>query len=845
VMDSQNDLSKSLAQKNSKKEDISSFFNWELFFRNKKDSAILWSLDQGYLNFDGLPIYLHAVNRQALLFFKAVIAQNRSSVLVYPSARLAITPLLALEALYFRLHEQRLPSGRDCLMIFSSRIELRREIKDNFVHLKASSMPLYRDSFPIGRITSDGVAIGITKSSSYSKLLISPGLAALPNREVSKKIFGVIIEATPDLTEEQVSGLFKWAENNKVPFVFVISPDPPTKPALRMIENGYPYWGWDSAALSADCSMDDANVKAGNFNPEKPFSGNYDEIRNKAIGIKKIIVPVKESKLNSLLIDLRKTYVELARAADSIGAPSVKDISKRFLGCVYALEEMTSPLAYAETELGRRWGVIPINRRINALKSLCEAVRSEQPLFASFAFRSSDKLIETYSYMSEKKNGKHPVVLQIIKEAAESGKSVLFVSKNEALNEALKLYLEVEKGFNIVHLQSQRIEFIAASRIGRSAWNLPFVDTCILYGCPRYYQRDILSYAKAGSIGIIAYESEIPAIKYIQDEIDSMQKYFSNSARAKIAKNLLGVEPKIRVPPKMDDRDEGKTDLIMINPQDAEMGGFTPEAILTDFLSLDLSIDFDYANEAEARSADQRLGGDSEFVAAAKVFLPGGRHITLHAEKHVQIYDESTEKVKDHLAKSLRKGDLLILIENSTRKSLAHSIISKVESHPSMMQVVVFQKAWSYYLKQALEESGDGFNEVIQKISAHGAREPKTPGAIYLWINGATIGPHDLENIRRIGAIYNKPFLIDHFKEIAAAVQRLRSIHRSLARRLSRMIPRAGIEADRGNTENTVIDEELNLYLEDFANIISIERIESVEIIEKASAGMLDRIVFN
>jgi hypothetical protein len=819
--------------------------NWENYFRSIKDSAILWSLDHGYLNYNRLPIRLHSVDRQSLLFFKASIAKNKSSVLIYPSSDLTITSLLALEALYFRLHEERLPSGRDCLIIFSSRVDLRREIKGNFVHLRASSMPLYIDAFPVGRITSDGNSLKITKSSGSPKLLISPGPAVLPNSGVSEKIFGAIIEATSDLAEDQLADLFKWAEMNEVPFIFAISPDPPTKSALLMIEKGYPYWGWEPSSLTEDCSKDQENFKNGHFNHGSPFSKNFDEIWNKATGLKKIIIPVKESRLNSQLIELRKTYFELSRSSNSIGSPAAKEIAKRFLGCIYALEEMTSPLAYAETELGRRWGVIPVKNRISALKSLCESARSENPLYASFAVHSVDKIIEAYRYMAEKKSGKHPIILQIIKEATTSGKSVLFISKNEALNEALKLYLEIEKGFTITNLRNQKIDFTAASRIGRDAWNSHFIDTCILYGCPRYYQRDIFSYAKAGRIGVIAYESEIPAIKYIQDEIDMMQKYFTNSAKVKIAKNILGVEPKICDAPQKNERDQGKTSLIILEPQDAEMGGFTHEAIFSDFLSLDLSIDFDYANEAEARSVDQRLKCDSDCVVGAKIFLERGRYILLHAEKHIQIYDQSTEKVKERVAKSLKRNDLLILIENSTRKTLAASIISKVETLPSMMQVVVFQRAWAYHLKQALEESGDNFYEIIEKLSAQGAREPKTPGAIYLWINGAIIGPHDLENIRRIGIIYNKPFLVDNFKEIAGAVQRLRSIHRSLARRLNRLIPRAGIEADQGRSENPAIDEELELYLEDFANIVSIERIESVEIIEKAPAGMLDKVVFS
>ena len=157
----------------------------------------------------------------------------------------------------------------------------------------------------------------------------------------------------------------------------------------------------------------------------------------------------------------------------------------------------------------------------------------------------------------------------------------------------------------------------------------------------------------------------------------------------------------------------------------------------------------------------------------------------------------------------------------------------------------MYQKTWVHYLRQALEESGDTFIEIIRKLQEHGAKGPSTPGAIFQWVNGAIIGPQDLENIRRIGIIYEKPFLVAKFGDIARAIQRLRNIHRSLARRLNKLIPQAGIEADLKDKENTVIDKELELYLEDFANIVSIERIEAVEILENVSSGDLDRVTYN
>ncbi len=819
---------------------------WENLFHETIESRILWSLNNGYLNFNGNKISLHSINRQSLLFFKAAMVKETPALLVYPSLKLTVTPLLALESLYFRIYEKKLPSGRNQLVVFSSRVELRKEIKDNFLALKVNTMPLAINVFPVGRITSSGDIIKISKTDLEPKLLISTGPVALPNPEISKKIFGAILEATSDLMENQAKEIFDWGTKNSVPFIFVISSDPPTNLAKLMIEKKYPYWGWDSATLNSDCKIDETDLETGKFNFGQPFCRDYLEIRTKASGVKKVIAPVKEKTLNLMLIEIRKDYYELSISAKSLNLSAASDIARRFLGCIYGLEEMTSPIDYAEFELSKRWGTIPLKERIIALRNQCSAINAENPLFASFATRSSDKLIDIYKYLAEKKTGKHLIILQIIKEALINKKTVLFITKNEALNEALKKYLKNERDLDISHLKKLHIVFLAASRIYKSTEEQQLFDTCILYGCPRYYQKDIFSYARARRVGIIAYESEIPAIKYIQNEIDQVQNYFSDASKTSIVKRLTGSVPKETALAVKPAQELIKTELIFISPQDAEMGDISPESILTNFLSLDWAVDFECLTEAEAKSVDERLKKDfSNPTKAVMIKLQRGRHIFLHEEKPIQIYDDSTEKVKDRLAKNLKKGEFLILVEDSTRKSLAQSVISKVKSHPSMMKVVVYQKAWSFYLKQALEESQDSFLDVIEKLHNRGAGEPNTAMSIYQWMSGVILGPGDLENIRRIGEIYDKPFLVNNYKEIIGAILRLRTIHRSLAKRLNRLIPFAGIEADRGRIENAVIDEELDLYLEDFVNVVSVERIESAEIVEMSSDKVLDRVVSN
>jgi hypothetical protein len=67
-------------------------------------------------------------------------------------------------------------------------------------------MPLYLNAFPVGRVTSRGEVIQVVPSKEEPKLIISPGVSALPNSDVSRSAFGAIIEATPDLKSDSPLG---------------------------------------------------------------------------------------------------------------------------------------------------------------------------------------------------------------------------------------------------------------------------------------------------------------------------------------------------------------------------------------------------------------------------------------------------------------------------------------------------------------------------------------------------------------------------------------------------------------------------------------------------------------
>jgi hypothetical protein len=370
----------------------------------------------------------------------------------------------------------------------------------------------------------------------------------------------------------------------------------------------------------------------------------------------------------------------------------------------------------------------------------------------------------------------------------------------------------------------------------------------MIYGTPRYYQRHLLELSVARRLGILAYESEIPSLRYLEKSFDKNKALFSASSRTKSIAAINGHAPIFigSTKDKKEDLNKERTSkIITINPLDAETDEKDYSSLFSDFLSQDFGIEYDESTEMARVFERRALGEDSsnEYVEAVKVDLGGGRSIFLEIDKDVQVYEDFNDKIKDKAAGALKKNDILVIINSSASRSLIEEIVAKVEGHPKMTEVVFYQKLWILLLRQGVVESGDKPMDVVRKLHERGAKSPKTPMAVHFWIKGKVIGPNENENVRRIGEIYGQKMLIDNYSEIVAAIQRLRGIHQSLSRKLRWLIPRAGVASEIDNAEDPIVDEELNLYLEDFADTVSLERVHSICGPSRVKAYAVDRVM--
>ena len=706
-------------------------------------------------------------------------------------------------------------------------------------------MPLHDSFFPIGMVTKSGRIIDSTKSKNPPRLIISPNSKVLPVNLPSNKFLGVLAEITPTYAVEQIVALKEWANNLSIPFIFFISADPPSNAVIKFINMGIPYWGWDISSLRDDCRYDCEKARHTSINIHSKFCNNFEEIKNRSFGVKRVLIPIKEDNLNRFFKNARSNYCELLNTARKENFPPAFGALHRFLGVIYSLEEMLAPLSYSEKELSCRWGMRTISDRLDALKLRNQALEEWNPLFSSYLSKSIIELDSLYDYMFRHAYGKPSIILQAIREAEVYKSRLMIIARNDASNAALIAFLHDKTGLSEDDLCSKGIFLRSVNATNK----VPPIDTCMIYGPPRYYQRYLLELSITKRLGIPAYESEIAPLKYLNRELDNRNALFSAKSKVRTI-NLINNIPQdiAQNPIKFRSRELERTPrskIIEISPLDAETDEKEFSTIFSDFLSNDFRVDYEDFAEASVDYEQRVLEGNplKEYAEAMKIELCNNKYIFLRVNEQVPIYEDFNDKVKDKLACELKNNDILVLIDSSTTKSLVESIIAKVEGHPKMMEVVFYQRLWTISLRRCILESGDKPQDVIRKLQSKGAKSPQTPMAIYFWMKGNVLGPKDNANVRRIGEIYNNSLLIDNYDEIIKAIRRLRGIHQSLSRKLHWLVPRVGIANEAEGSEDRVIDEELNLYLDDFADTISLERVNSVSGPIKVKADIVDKVL--
>ncbi len=204
--------------------------------------------------------------------------------------------------------------------------------------------------------------------------------------------------------------------------------------------------------------------------------------------------------------------------------------------------------------------------------------------------------------------------------------------------------------------------------------------------------------------------------------------------------------------------------------------------------------------------------------AVVAVDYADGWHGDYVLDQTVMVADRTGLRVKrqDRLARDLQVGDEVIAIHGQQRQSLYELLVSRLHRNPAIELHLALLDRWQDEVEAGYVTwagSGRTLDDLLCAMRAKGSDITSVSG-VRLWVTGGTLAPQDAEDVRRLGEVLERRFVVANFGRIANAATRLRGLHRGLAQRLDNWLEE---EATReGAGDDAIIDADAGIRFSDF-----------------------------
>ena len=800
------------------------FSSWQDFLRSNAADDLLMVTHNQRLNYNGRPIHLHWLDRASLLLIRQAYLQQQSLALCYPVPVCNLPVLATAQLLIYDLAQNR--RNTLSVLLISSRTDLR----EHYLNLNVSSEPI-ACALPIARTRTNGspeiIAVPGRSTLEVPKLY-HLSRSQLLDARLSQEIGAIIVDHTDGRFDNEIASIQKLAAELGVRVIIHLCTNP-FAPFLNELKDAdIPVWVWNHHGLAADFG---GQMASGIENLTHPFSISNWQFSNIAAGIRYhnwvSRHPALEDAAHRLWDDLG-TVQQSFSENPSIG---IQRAIRASYGIFYTMLHMLVPLPIYEEEARHQWGIHPIRKRIDDLKSLTVLFGEKVPDYDDVYWSSMVLDFEEMYKALMVQNPKCETLVQQVHAHLKQDKRLVIVCPNQATRRMLQLYLQTRKGVSIKALPQQDEHCQIRLTTYKDLGTLTHCDTLLFPGQFSYGRRHLMLTAAAPEIHYLVYGEESARIenqtKAVHRELTNMRQ---NEDKQHVWQKLSGktqttldVLPPTSVPNIDVTRSTAKSvsrqavaasetsDLSLWTPFSTTEYEFSQE---TDIHSVD--------NEVLLRPPESKDPSHDIIVPALRIeFVDGFCYAELNSQ--MTVYLPATGKTDNRKVDGLRPEDIVIFVNGDQRTRLFEAILQHLEHHGKMGTTYIFVRYWQNAVRERFSRSALTYTEFLSRLQKLGS-QMKTVTGIRFWIEGTVLGPNKAEDIRRAGEVLGDEGLIREWKRIHQALRRIRGLHISLAHKLNRVIVQAGL-TNQLPASNECIDAELNLYLDDFRDSVRLQRI--------------------
>jgi hypothetical protein len=490
-----------------------------------------------------------------------------------------------------------------------------------------------------------------------------------------------------------------------------------------------------------------------------------------------------------------------------------RELARLSFGLFHDLVGLAMPVSYFEA-VGE-----PLRRRVDAVARASRLTAGDvRDLYLPMTTAELHDIVEAIG----DKPPKADALLRMLRIHLDRHGDVLLMARTAALARAYRTFL-ADQGLEAVRVEP--VSGLADVRPAPAGVLTGLAPTWArwVYGAGIVAELDVLAYAPEspllGENGVFA---ESVLVRQAADHLEAMRSWLARPAQKASAWSSLSGEPNHVV----DDRPQppgraatGTSGTLELGPPDLPVGLWDGSGWLVPL-------------EPAPGNADGTgyVGGaplDID-VPAVLVRFADGRSAILAKGGHVTRFVRETGRPEAaYPVARLAPGDEIVFIDDDSRKDQLAKVLEVADQVPELAVASGWVSFWRSVLGRARARFAT-YEAMADALRAEGCKLQTQ--SIRLWVVGATIGPDDPQDVRRLGVVADDPTVRDHHREIYRAIDSLRRAHQRLGFRLGALARQVGSATAAGLlAPDEIIDERTGLTAADFADSIDIVTVVAVE----------------
>jgi len=649
------------------------------------------------------------------------------------------------------------------------------------------------------------------------KFLFSSSYSFLPNEDISERIAAVVIIPQSFGSLHKIPQICDWCRRSGIATVAIFDPYP-TARKIKFYDslNFIPY-GWELEELKKVAQKLEPASVTPLSNTERLFRlADTAELEYTKIGEEEV-APLFRT-LNITLNEIRKRLQPAFYEKDML--MEAASLSRR-------LAALSCPLMDYDKEYFGSMFRKPLSERIDNFIDIVQGSTEGKGVLAELE-KAAYYLTEIKKELAQSNPKFNEMARQIGEMVSKKTNAVILIPSQKEAHAFARSLCNLKVPITESDLEEAGIEIRSFNADQDKLESSPH-QIAVLTTYPFLDKKYLLSNAVAKKIRIVLYRCELIDYKFFKNLYKKIEsKFFTKSRRKSIKKFLCG-KGKLK---------DIKISGIKRKGEKIEMDTATksrkkPKDVLSVLTDIEKSLDVSASSifqESVSKSTIQRDSKGEMKTSGLIIELHTGGYLYVREEKTVQVLSASDD-VTYKLAKDLKEGETLILINRDTRTSLNDLLLEKAEEYPKLKVLQTMVNLWVNALRDGMIDEGDNEEDLRKKMNELGAGI-KSKYTIRNWVNSEVIGPRDSKNILRIAEIYKNENLKNNAQAVAASITEMRGLRRTILHRAKNAL----IEGESDEIEKLGID------LSDFADAIEFFRVVSIKQMDGIPVGSLDKI---